>query len=239
MAVGCLASTILRCFGWLFCFISFCLMHSQNECAAKRPKRWKMFIYIPERKNVLHFFFVFFFCYSLESRFSSLLFTAFENIGRTHNNRDHFVCFFVCVFLDFISFFRMTSFYLLDRAHNIFLNTSLLKNVFIFVVVVDGFFSQVTFALWWLYVYGCDNVEVFENLNVFRGDAFPKWSAHFIMNCWRSSNGCSWHRNLFHEPWRGGVFVNVWARVKNWSVLERQFETLRSAPIETFGSILL
>ena len=105
------------------------------------------------------------------------------------------------------------------------------------------FFPQVTFALWWLYVYGCDNdLSIWEFKCILWRCNFKMKHTHFIMNCWRSNNGCSWHRNLFHEPWRGGVsLVNVWAQVKKkiWSAFMRQFETLRSAPnIELLGSII-
>lgn len=145
-------------------------------------------------------------------------------------------------FFRFYLIFSGDSFLFIEQSTKFFLNSSLFENAFIFSVVIVAFFF---FHRWLSLCDGsmctrCDNIQVFEHWNEFCRDAILKWSAHFIMNCWWSSNGCSWHqkfvswtlarqqRRCFYEC------VSTQAS-KKWSAFRRQCETLWSAPIKTFG----
>lgn len=106
----------------------------------------------------------------------------------THTHSDLFEHFFWSLMYFFTISSRefwVTAFHLLNRERNL----SELFSSLLLLLSPSPFFSQVIFG--WLYVYGmrqCSSIWALKYIS--------KRSTHFIMNCWQSSNRCSWHRKF-------------------------------------------
>lgn len=217
-----MASTTLRCFSLLlrffwsaFVFASLYLlrlMHSQNECAAKRLRCWKMFKF-QNWKNALHF--------SLDPVYFMLAISLSISSGHS--------CFFSRFYL--VSFGWLLFIYWTEN--EIFVNCSHLENVFIFVVVavaVVFFTGDFRMAL-------CvRDATMFKYLSIkitFQNEAhILSWTVGNHVTVAHDTEICFVNHGV-----AAAVFFCECVSAR--SVFRRQFEALWSAPIEVFGSIYI